>query len=818
MTKTVVHMIGQAHLDPVWLWRWTEGRAEALATSQSAVDRLDEYPDFHFVRGESLVYRWIEEENPELFERIRAYIDQGRWHVVNGMVIQPDMNIPSGESFVRQALLGKAYMRERLGVEPRIAYCVDSFGHAGSLPQILRGCGFDAYVFMRPAPHEKELPANVFWWQSPDGNRIPTFRISVAYTTRTTNHAEHIDSAVQAKPPQLSQTMCFFGVGNHGGGPTKQQIENVQSIAHSREDLDIRFSWPDAFFAAVADELDSLPTVAGELQFHAVGCYSAVSELKRAYRRAECSLLLAERMATLAELWVDRPLPRSRFHALWHELSFNQFHDTLGGSSVREAEDDAVRSLGGITSSAEQLIDDAGRFIAARIDTAGPGGTVVVFNPFAQPVRQCVEYEPWTDWQSWADGAWGLVDDEDRPVPYQMIETHEALSSHRSSLNRLVFPVELPPFGYRVYRFAAELPQPELTGGAVARDDSLENDLLRVEFDPTSGNIVSCLHKASGLELAGAGGWNVAQVLEDESDTWSHDVRGYGEPIGAFGDARLSVVDTGPLQASLLIERTYEGNRWLQQVILRHGDRQILIRNWLTWQGRFRLIKLACDVAVDEPQAAHDIPFGWCTRPVDGSEVPTHMWMDVAGLAHRDGAQIAGAAMLNDGRYGCDVQGTVMRLTILRSPPYAYHRPHASGSKHRYDWIDQGYHEFTVALQPHIGGWQDNDVVQRARELNMPLPLITTHAHSGDRPRVDSLLHLTSPEMEITALKSAEDGDGYIVRVADRHGRGWQGHLHWQDQSFSLEVEPFQVITLRLSQRDGEWRLAECDMLERALS
>ena len=162
--QCTVHMIGQAHLDPVWLWRWTEGRAEALATSQSAVDRLAEYTDFHFTRGEAQVYAWIEAENPALFAQIKALIDAGRWHVVNGMVIQPDMNLPGGESFVRQVLLGKRWMREHLGVEPRIAYCVDSFGHAGTLPQILRQCGFDAYVFMRPGAHEKELPANVFWW------------------------------------------------------------------------------------------------------------------------------------------------------------------------------------------------------------------------------------------------------------------------------------------------------------------------------------------------------------------------------------------------------------------------------------------------------------------------------------------------------------------------------------------------------------------------------------------------------------------------------------------------------------------------------
>ena len=280
MSKTVVHMIGQAHLDPVWLWRWTEGRAEALATSQSAVDRLAEYPDFHFARGESQVYGWIEDENPALFRRIRSLIDEGRWHVVNGMVIQPDMNIPQGESFVRQVLLGKAYMREHLGVEPKVAYCVDSFGHNGALPQILRKCGFDAYVFMRPGPHEKELPAEVFWWQAADGSRILTYRIAAAYTTRTTHHEQHIEAALQAKPPSLSHTMCFFGVGNHGGGPTKSQIEDVQAIAASRDDVEIRFSWPDAYFDAIAGETGELPVVREELQYHAVGCYSAVSALE----------------------------------------------------------------------------------------------------------------------------------------------------------------------------------------------------------------------------------------------------------------------------------------------------------------------------------------------------------------------------------------------------------------------------------------------------------------------------------------------------------------------------------------------------------
>jgi alpha-mannosidase len=820
MPKTVVHMIGQAHLDPVWLWRWNEGRAEALATSQSAVDRLAETPEFHFTRGESQVYQWIEEEDPALFERILALIRAGRWHVVNGMVIQPDMNLPQGESFVRQVLLGKRTMQARLGVEPRVAYCVDSFGHAGTLPQVLRKCGFDHYVFMRPGPHEKELPAQVFWWQAPDGSRILTFRIAGAYTTRTVDHAQHIANAVAAKPPELDHVMCFFGVGNHGGGPTRAQIENVQALAATRDDLEIRFSWPDAYFAAIAADAERLPVVAEELQFHAVGCYSVNSALKRAHRKAECRLLVAERMAVLAAEWSGRPAPASQLDALWQTLCFNQFHDTLGGSSIKEAEDDAISELGGVVSAAERLIDDAGRAVAARIDTSGRGGTVVIFNPSGQATTQFVEYEPWTDWESWQQQGYGLVDDAGHPVNHQVIETHEALTHSRHGLTRIVFRADVPAMGFRLYRFTpgavATAQQP---GRLSASPTVLENDRLRVTFDASNGAIISCIDLLHQLEIVGSAGWNVAQVLEDTSDTWSHGIRGYcGQLVGIFGAASIKVVDYGPLQASVLIERSHAGNRWLQQIILRLHSDEILIRNWLSWHGQWRIVKLAFDVATATPTAVHDVPFGWCVRPADGAEVPTQMWMDVSGPATGKPTQVIGAALLNDGKYGCDVNGSTMRLTVLRCPPYAFHEPHAFGVKSRYDWVDQGDQEFDLVIRPHVGDWHDAQIVEAARRLNLPIVPITMHSHMGDLPAHASLLELDSTEMELTALKAAEDGDGYIVRVADRHGRGGSGNMHWRNERFPIGLQPFEVGIWRIHQRGGRWQMAACDMIERVLS
>ncbi|NLF00410.1 MAG: hypothetical protein GX601_05460, partial [Anaerolineales bacterium] len=747
----------------------------------------------------------------------------GRWHVVNGMVVQPDMNQPQGESFVRHFLLGKAVMRSLLGVEPDVAYCVDSFGHAGTLPQILQGCGCRAYVFMRPGPHEKDLPSQAFWWQGPDGSRVLAFRITGSYGTgERTDLAEHIGKAVQAKPPELDDTMAFFGVGNHGGGPTRRQIEAIRTLAAGSESLDIRFSTPQAYFDAIAQQAGSLPVVADELQMHAVGCYSAVSELKRVHRQAECALLVAERIVSLARLWADRPAPKAALDGAWFSLCFHQFHDILGGCSIKDGLDDAIAALKRVTLTAQELTIDAGRAIAQRVDTRGPGGAVVLFNPFPYRSQQFVEYEPWTGWQPWQAGGWGLADDQGQPVAVQLVETRDAATSSGHGLTRIVFRADLPPLGYRLYRFAPGVPQADTPVAVRATPTSLENEYLTVRLDPASGAIVSCVERASGLELVGEGGWNVAQVLEDTSDTWSHGIRRFEEAgagiIGEFGAAKITVAEAeGPMQASLLVERTYESSTWLQQIILRAGERELLVRNWLCWQGRWRVVKLAFDAPTDAPASAHDVPFGWLARPCDGAEVPTQMWVDVSGPARSDPAQTVGLAVLDDGKYGCDVNGGRLRLTILRCPPYAYHIPHAPGSKLRYDWIDQGPQEFTLVLRPHVGDWREAGIVRRARELNLGVTPITMHAHTGERPTVDSLAELTSAELELTALKPAEDGDGYVLRVADRHGRGGAGELRWLGQCVPVSVEPFQVVTLRLRLRDGRWRAERCTMLETPL-
>src|SRR3954452_9213757 len=288
-----VHMVGNAHIDPVWLWQWPEGYQEVRATFRSALQRMEEYPEFVFTMNAVCYLQWIEESEPELFEQIRGRIAEGRWQVVGGWWIEPDCNIPGGESFVRQALVGQRYLHDRFGIIATTGPNVDSFGHNGTIPQLLRGAGMDSYVFLRPGPKERELPASLFHWESRDGSRVLAYRIPHEYCSPRGELVEHVDKALAELPADGSELMVFYGVGDHGGGPTKANLDSIRELDGEGGRV-LRCSSPRAFFDAVSGDAD-VPVVTGDLLNHAVGCYAAHSGIKRWNRRAENLLLRAEK-------------------------------------------------------------------------------------------------------------------------------------------------------------------------------------------------------------------------------------------------------------------------------------------------------------------------------------------------------------------------------------------------------------------------------------------------------------------------------------------------------------------------------------------
>ena len=309
MSVRRLHMIGNAHIDPVWLWQWPEGYQEVRATFQSAIDRMEEYPDFVFTCDSSLFFEWVEESDPALFERVQARIADGRFQVVGGWWIEPDCNIPGGESLVRQALYGQRYLREKFGIVATTGANLDSFGHSAAIPQILAKSGIDSYVFLRPGPEEKTLESPIFWWESPDGSRVLAYRIPHEYCAPKDDLGDHVEKALASLPDGDEEYAVFYGVGNHGGGPTKSNLDQIARLNEEGDGPRLELSSLRRFFDGLARENGAYPTIRGELQHHAPGCYTTHSGIKRWNRRAENLLAAAEKWSAVADSLGLRPYP-----------------------------------------------------------------------------------------------------------------------------------------------------------------------------------------------------------------------------------------------------------------------------------------------------------------------------------------------------------------------------------------------------------------------------------------------------------------------------------------------------------------------------
>ena len=357
-----VHLIGNAHLDPVWLWRWQEGYTEVLSTFRSALDRMKEHEDYIFTCAGAAYYSWVEKTDPAMFEEIRARVKEGRWVIVGGWWIQPDCNMPCGESFARHSLYSQRYFQSRFGITCNVGYNVDSFGHNAMLPQILKQSGMDAYVYMRPSaiPNvdrdnvmEKEypFPDNAFLWEGADGTRIPTYRVRFGYNSDHTDVEQALRKAFRvtelAEEQDLPQ-MSFYGVGNHGGGPTAAMIALLDDLIQKNPDGKYIFSDPVRYFRELP--LEKLKLLRDDLQNHASGCYTAVMKVKELNRKAEEYLISAEKFTAMAEL-LGLQIEKPDFESLWRIVLFNQFHDILCGCSIHSALDDAIRAFGGVIDS-----------------------------------------------------------------------------------------------------------------------------------------------------------------------------------------------------------------------------------------------------------------------------------------------------------------------------------------------------------------------------------------------------------------------------------------------------------------------------------
>lgn len=804
MREKTVHMIGNAHLDPVWLWQWQEGFQEVKATFKSALDRIREYPDFVFTNSSAAYYEWVENNDPEMFEEIKQRIKEGRWIIVGGWWVQPDCNIPSGESFVRQALYAQHYFKDKFGVTAEVGYNVDSFGHNGMLPQILKKCGLSRYTFLRPGPHEKGIPNGLFLWESLDGTKITAFRIPYEYNSWGKELSNHVKRCAAEMKEPFNEIMCFYGVGNHGGGPTKENIESIQELNERFNYMDLKFSSPNEFFKEVEAKNYNLPVVHGDLLHHASGCYAAHSGIKKWNRKAENRLLTAEKYAVVADILTGQPYPKD-YKLAWTNVLFNQFHDIMAGTSIEQAYDDARDMYGEAMSIAGRGLNYAIQSLSWNIDIDQVEGMkpIVVFNPHSFSSRINVELE-----SSLVKDGFILVDEIGVQIPLQMVRS----SATAQGRCKISFIVDLPPLGYRVYRIIKQ--QSKINEEMVeATNLVMENKNYRLEFDEETGFIKSLHKKDNNTELL-AGPSARPVVIEDNSDTWSHNIRRYDKEVGVFKVKNIKRIEYGPVKSTIRVVSEYGSSRIVQDFTMYNELDTIDVKVTVNWHEKFKVLKLKFNTNIIFRKGTFEIPYGHVERELDGEEYPMQNWMDITGSVPGS-SDLVGISILNDGKYSYDVLNREIGFTVLRSPIYAHHDPLIPDPEGEYSFIDQGVQQFTYTILPHNGGWEDAGTVRKAMELNQPPITIIETYHKGNLPQKDSFMSIDAENIVLSTMKQAEDNDDIILRLYETSRRSTTAviSLPKLDREIKASFRPCEIKTFRIP-RDIERPIIETNMLE----
>ena len=779
---------GNAHIDMAWLWPWTETVEVVRNTFRSALDLMREYPDFTFTASSAQAYVWMEEKYPDLFREIQQRVKEGRWEIVGGMWVEPDLNLPSGESLVRQVMLGKRYFQQKFGVDVKIGWNPDSFGYNWQLPQIYKKCGMDYFVTQKIYWNDTtKIAHKLFWWEAPDGSRILTyFPHDYANGIEPPKIAE--DLAAYA-PPLGGEMMHLYGVGDHGGGPTRTMLDTVLRLqAPGTVYPKVRFGTAVRFFDDLQKRLATLdvPTVRDELflEYHR-GVQTTQSETKRRIRRSEDLLLNAEKFSSIASL---PDYPQESLQRAWQRLLFDEFHDIMPGSGIAQNYVDAKRNLEDVGRAGKEALNGALESIAARVNTGRPGVPVLVFNPLAWARTEVVEVEAQLPHPA---ASVTVTDTTGKPVESQTLSMDKA-----TNRVRLLVQATAPSLGYTTL-FVAGVQPPAPVSGLHAAADSLENEFLRVKIDSKTGCMTSLFDKRSGTEaLAPDSCGNLLQTFVDkpkEYDAWNIDADFEKVHRDLNQADEVTLAENGPLRAVIRVKNHFQNSTFIRDITMYAGVPRVDVKMQAEWHEKHILLKVAFPLSASNDNATFEIPYGSIERPTTRRtpaeqakfEVPALHWADLSDATH-------GFSLLNDSKYGYDAKGNVLRLSLLRSPEWP--DPHA----------DEGHHEFTYSLYPHGAGWREAGTVRRGYELNYPLMPLAVDNHEGALEAEHSFLSVTEDNVVVTAVKKAEDDSALVIRFYESAGKKGDVQLKLPRKPASVEETDLMERPLGALQLDAD--------------
>ncbi|MGV0027319.1 alpha-mannosidase [Phormidesmis priestleyi] len=808
--KHTIFLLGHAHLDMAWLWDVEETWKAAERTFTSVLNLQKDFPELTFCHTTPALYEWIEHHRPEIFAQIQAQVKAEKWEIIGGMWVEPEMNLITGESIARHLLYGQRYCQEKFGEICRVAWLPDTFGFNGQTPQLLRQAGIDYFVTQKLRWNDTtQFPYDWFDWQAPDGSQIKSWMSSPI--------GEAIDPIKMAnftwdwvKKTGQPNSLWLFGVGDHGGGPTRDMLEIAQRWQRSP-------FFPKLEFTTAFKYLESLESPKDTwndelyLEFHR-GCYTTHADQKKQNRKCEALLYQTELWASLATILTHHSYPKAELEIAWKKVLFNQFHDILPGSSIPQVFVDANREWQEVDRILSDIKLQSLKAIAHQISLPSPphpqAKAIVVFNSLNWDRSQVVTLfeEGHQNWQIYTTEG-------------QKVSTESTCCVQpQKTFSLTSFLADVPAIGYCCFWLCpSEInasPEP------LREPYVLENAFLRATIDPDTGNLSSLFDKMAQREVLNGQG-NQLQAFRDEGqywDAWNIDPNYASHPLPQAELVSIANSSQQRFQSSISLERKIGRSVFYERYSLEPNSAVLRIFTQVDWQERHVLVKAAFPLNLDADSVTYEIACGAIQRTTKPQNDRDQAKWEVSALGWADLSQEDyGVSILSDCKHGYDCQPDQIRLTLLR------------GAKFPDPEADLGFHTFTYAIYPHAGTWQTAQTDRHSRELNQLLTVLKIDRPNpeGTRPAIASLLDLQSKNLILSAFKQSEaNPEEYILRCYECHGQPAQLNLHLNlysdlgltilDEMNLLEdfnsptanwIEPWQIksFSVKTSQKgDGE--------------
>jgi alpha-mannosidase len=867
LTRQIIHLVCNAHLDPAWLWQWEDGLTEALSTFRIACEFCENERGFVFCHNESILYEWVEQHEPALFARIKKMIRTGRWHVAGGSYLQPDLNLVSGESHIRQFLMGKTYFKNKFGVEPKTAYNYDSFGQPEGYVQILKGCGFDSYIFARPHEGVWPLSRGTFRWRDRSGSEVIACRPD-NYNSNAVDAYTKLKKWMQ-KYADRPDTVFLWGIGNHGGGPSRRDLEGIKKYAKEHPKFKLIHSKPEAYFQSYIKRRENLPVVSDEMQRIFPGCYTSMSRIKRAHRLNENLMAATERMATFA-WWLDRAkYPARELTSAWRDILFTEFHDVLAGSSIQSVEKDALSQMGHCTEILRRTrIKTFIRLLQGEPAARDGAVPVFVWNPHGYSVDVDLECNFNYSHYFAKHGTIKLaVRDaiKNEKLVFQQ-ETAESATTGDWRM-KIVVPLELKPFAlrrlevtWRKRKRKKIWQQPK----DISRLLDFNNELLHVRLNPDTGLLDFAAPSSDKISFLKKGAFQPV-IFRDRDHAWTCGGASrekkfwkyklgmipWDEPLAKFslvkGDRLykilsppslrskaksaenklnpLRVVEDGPVRTVFEAAFAAGDSVIIRRYILPKKHDWVEVRDRIFWNEKDAMLKIALPLGFKAANTVSETPYSAVIRQIPRFHVDfvNQRWVAATEGLGKTGTSGHYVAVANDSSYGHSVSGNTLYINALRSPAYSSDTLHAELDAHelRY-WPrqDQGEHE--VRYRIYFGKDFNETVISRAAQaMNIPpewlvyYPTGTEHKNSilsTEHP----FLNLTGDGVQIVALKKEERGKGMVVRLWNSRPEKREAVLELAgvNYPFKIMVGPYGLKTLVMRREKDRITASERNLIE----